>query len=98
YFLTTFGRAPRDTVCACEAKAEPTLSQALQMLNGSAVHNKIQQGKLIEQLLDGGKKPPEVIDEIYIRCLSRRPTEEESKKLMALCGDQPRPVAELQDV
>ena len=34
YFLTTFGRAPRNTVCACEVKTEPTLSQALHLLNG----------------------------------------------------------------
>ena len=35
YFLTTFGRSPRDTVCAAEAKTEPTLSQALHLLNGA---------------------------------------------------------------
>ncbi len=28
YFLTTFGRATRETVCSCEVKMEPTLSQA----------------------------------------------------------------------
>ncbi|MEX2172694.1 MAG: DUF1549 domain-containing protein [Pirellulales bacterium] len=98
YFLTTFGRAPRATVCACEAKAEPTLSQALHLLNGGAVHNKIEQGKVIEQLLDAGKKPAEAIDDIYIRCLSRKPTAEESQELLAMCGDNPRPVAELQDI
>ena len=34
YFLTTFGRATRETVCSCEVKLEPTLSQALHLLNG----------------------------------------------------------------
>ncbi|MFN9976870.1 MAG: DUF1553 domain-containing protein, partial [Phycisphaerae bacterium] len=28
YFLTTFGRAKRESVCACEVKMEPNLSQA----------------------------------------------------------------------
>jgi hypothetical protein len=98
YFLTTFGRAPRLTVCACEAKAEPTLSQALHLLNGAAVHSKIEQGKVVEQLLDAGKKPAEVIDEFYIRCLSRKPTAEESQELLAMCGENPRPVPELQDI
>ena len=28
YFLTTFGRATRETVCSCEVKLEPTLSQS----------------------------------------------------------------------
>jgi hypothetical protein len=98
YFLTTFGRAPRLTVCACEAKAEPTLSQALHLLNGAAVHSKIEQGKVIEQLLDAGKKPADVIDEVYVRCLSRKPTPEESQELLAMCGANERPVAELQDI
>ncbi|MGC8642632.1 MAG: DUF1549 domain-containing protein, partial [Isosphaeraceae bacterium] len=33
YFLTTFGRATRETPCSCEVKLEPTLSQALHLLN-----------------------------------------------------------------
>src|SRR5690606_20848643 len=41
YFLTTFGRSPRETVCATEAKTEPTLSQALHMLNGNTIGGKI---------------------------------------------------------
>ena len=34
YFLTTFGRATRETVCSCEVKLDPTLSQSLHLLNG----------------------------------------------------------------
>ncbi|HRA88427.1 MAG TPA: DUF1549 domain-containing protein, partial [Planctomycetaceae bacterium] len=34
YFLTTFGRAKRETVCSCEVKMEPNLSQALHLING----------------------------------------------------------------
>ncbi|RIK82821.1 MAG: cell surface protein [Planctomycetota bacterium] len=98
YFLTTFGRAPRNTVCACEAKAEPTLSQALHMLNGSAVHDKIAQGRLIETMLETGKKPAEVVEEIFLRCLSRKPTEAELNSIAQLCGSAEKPVAELQDV
>jgi hypothetical protein len=98
YFLTTFGRAPRTTACACEAKTEPTLSQALHLLNGSAVHEKIIQGRLIDAMLESGKKPAEVVEEIYLRCLSRRPTEDEARRLAELCGAAERPTAELQDV
>ena len=47
YFLTTFGRATRETVCSCEVKMEPTLSQALHLMNGSTVNDKIKQGGLI---------------------------------------------------
>ena len=57
YFLTTFGRAKRETVCSCEVDTQPTLSQALHLINGDAVDGKIRQGKAIEKLLDAGKKP-----------------------------------------
>jgi hypothetical protein len=98
YFLTTFGRAPRNTVCACEATSEPTLSQALHLLNGSAAHEKIAEGKIIETLLEAGKTPAEVVEEIYVRCLSRKPTEAEAAKLAELYDGVEKPVAELQDV
>ncbi|MGI9455334.1 MAG: DUF1549 and DUF1553 domain-containing protein [Aeoliella sp.] len=98
YFLTTFGRAKRQSVCACEVKGEPTLSQALHLLNGSAVHNKISQGKVVEQLLDAGKTPADVASDIYLRCLSRLPTEQEREKIATALGEAERPVAELQDL
>src|SRR5207237_927690 len=47
YFLTTFGRATRETVCSCEVKLEPTLSQSLHLLNGDATTGRIAQGNLI---------------------------------------------------
>ena len=74
YFLTTFGRATRETVCSCEVKMEPTLSQALHLLNGDTVNAKIQQGGLIPKLLKARRRPPRsAITELYIRCLSRKP-------------------------
>ncbi len=84
YFLTTFGRSPRTTVCDCEASTDPSLSQALHLLNGDATHGKIQQGKLITTWLDSGLTVPQVIESIYIRSLSRRPTQSESDKLTKL--------------
>lgn len=97
YFLNTFGRSKRTTVSACEATAEPTLSQALHLLNGQTVHNKIKQGGLVSAWLDEGRTPAEVIDAIYQRCLCRAPTPAEADDLLALCGDNPRPVGELED-
>jgi hypothetical protein len=82
YFLTTFGRATRETVCSCEVKMEPNLSQALHLLNGDTVNTRIVQGALVKKLLDGGKKAPDVLDELYIRCLGRRPNEAELQKLL----------------
>lgn len=96
YFLTTFGRASRGTVCSCEVKMEPNLSQALHMLNGDTVNSKIAEGKLIERRLSEGKSPQEVVNEIYVRCLSRNPTDAEVAALgETLAGaEDPKPVLE----
>ncbi len=81
YFLTTFGRATRKTVCSCEVKMEPNLSQALHLLNGDAVNNRIQRGQVIQNLQKEGKKPEEVIKSLYLRTLSRPPTDVELSSL-----------------
>src|SRR5204862_6820827 len=81
YFLTTFGRATRETGCSCEVKTEPNLSQALHLLNGSTVNDKIQEGGVVKALLKAGKKPDEIIEYLYMRCLSRKPASDELTEL-----------------
>jgi len=99
YFLTTFGRSERESVCACEADTSPTLSQALHLINGSTVQGKIAQGKIVETLLEEKKLTPEqVVDQLYIRCLSRQPTAAEKERLMALVGQANSPAEGLHDV
>src|SRR5256714_3164142 len=58
YFLTTFGRATRETVCSCEVKMEPNLSQALHLLNGETVQKKIVDGGLVKRMLVDQKLTP----------------------------------------
>lgn len=88
YFLTTFGRATRATVCSCEVKMEPNLSQALHLLNGDTTQQRIRQGKLVETLLKEKKTPSEIIDRLYLTVLSRPPTDMEREKLLAAVGDE----------
>jgi hypothetical protein len=93
YFLTTFGRATRETVCSCEVKMEPNLSQALHLLNGDTVTQRVTAGGLVPKMLAAKKTPSEIIDELYIRCLCRRPTKEELAALssvVAQAADQPK--------
>jgi hypothetical protein len=98
YFLTTFGRSARDTVCACEATTEPTLSQALHMLNGNTIQNKVQAGGLMKKLLAEKKEPEEIIDTLYIRCLTRQPTAEEKERLLSVVKAAASPQPGLEDV
>ncbi len=83
YFLTTFGRATRNTVCSCEVKMEPNLSQALHLLNGDTTQQRILEGKQVERLLAEKKSPAEIVDYLYLTTLTRFPTDSEKEKLHA---------------
>ncbi len=81
YFLTTFGRATRESVCACEVKMEPNLSQALHLLNGDTVNSKIKTGNVLGKLADRGLPHDQIVSELYVRCLSRLPTDKEKQTI-----------------
>jgi hypothetical protein len=98
YFLTTFGRATRETVCSCEVVMEPNLSQALHLLNGETVHQKCREGGLIEKMIGEGQAPAAVIVEIYRRAFSRDPLPEELQRLVTMVGEAGNPTEGLHDV
>ena len=87
FFLTIFGRASRETVCSCEVKMEPNLSQALHLLNGNTVHQKVEGGSAIKQMLEKKMSPPAVITELYLRCYGRVPTPQEVQHLQGLIAE-----------
>jgi hypothetical protein len=80
YFLTTFGRATRETICSRE-EVGPTLSQALHLINGTTVEDKIAQGGVIKRLIDAKKTPKEIVTELYLRSFGRFPTDNEINRL-----------------
>jgi hypothetical protein len=98
YFLRTFGRATRSTVCSCEVRTEPNLSQALHLLNGATTHDKIEQGGVVKRLVKDSRKPEEIIEELYLRCLARKPTPAELAKLSAYLKEGREPAQVLNDV
>ena len=87
YFLKTFGLCPRDSVNASEARLEPTLAQALELLNGDTVEGKLARSPLVDGDLKAGRTPEEIVDDLYIRTLSRTPSPAELKKMLALVTD-----------
>jgi hypothetical protein len=98
YFLTAFGRATRTTVCSCEVRTEPNLSQALHLLNGNTTQGKIADGGVVKKLLKEQKDPGQVIEQLYLRCLARKPTEMEQTKLLAFFKDKKDAEPVLNDV
>ena len=80
YFLTTFGRRDRETICSRE-EVGPTLSQALHLINGDTVENKIAAGGVIAKMLAEKKLPRDITADLYLRCFGRLPSDEELNKL-----------------
>ncbi len=97
YFLTTFGRATRETVCSCEVKMEPSLSQALHLINGDIVQSRIQSGGLTGELLKE-HPPAEVLRQLYLRTLCRPPSDDEQAAILGQLEKEPDKKAVMDDV
>ena len=95
YFLRTFGRAERTTVCSCEVKMDPNLGQALHLMNGDVTSKRISEGQLIKTMLDAKKSPEEIVTTLYQRCFTRPPSEAELKPVMETIAAAPK---ETQDI
>ena len=98
YFLRTFGRAERKTVCSCEVKMEPNLSQALHLINGDTVENKIRKGNVIKNLIDAKKTDEEILNDLYVRCFSRKPNDSELTALVATIAENENRQKAIEDV
>ena len=88
-FLALFGRPKRQSACECERSSNVTLSHALNLINGptlgecvSSPENRL--AKLVKAESDDRK----VVEEIYLSCLNRLPTEREVAGLRLGEGDQ----------
>src|SRR5712692_769937 len=79
-FLKTFGQPSRELACECEREGDSNLAQALQLINGPTINDKVRNaGNRLGILL--GKKLPEkrVLHELYFATLSRPPADGEVK-------------------
>jgi hypothetical protein len=85
-------------VCAADVKIDPTLSQSLHLLNGATVEGKVASGAVIKRMLDKKKSPQEIIEAVYVRCLTRKPTSEEMDKLLAVVDSEKDKQKALEDI
>jgi len=97
YFLTTFGRAKRETVCSCEVVMEPSLSQALHLINGDTINQKIAEGGRIRKELEAGRSPDQILEGLYLSCLTRPPTAEERAAVLGALPAEGDPAPALED-
>jgi hypothetical protein len=80
YFLKTFGRNEREITCECERSNKPSMVQVLHLSNGDTLNNNLRskQSRVNTMITQSNG---DIIDEAYLLCLSRRPSDSERKRL-----------------
>jgi len=83
YFFRIFGRPVRASVCECERSNEPSIAQALHLMNSEEIMSKIHaRDGNVRRLARSAKTPTEIIDELYLSTLSRYPSEKERTRML----------------
>jgi hypothetical protein len=99
YFLNTFAKPRRVSVCECERAPDPNLAQALHTLNGGVVAIKIRDAKSrATSLANSGKPHEEIVDELYLAALCRLPSDEERQATRELLAEASNPGEFYQDL
>ena len=83
-FLKTFGQPARELACECEREGDSNLAQALQLINGPTVNDRLRNADQPHRQAAGAKKMPtsEMLDELFLVTLSRLPTETRSQAML----------------
>ena len=86
-FMKVFGRPDRNLNCECEREKEPNLFEALAMISGRNVHNKLHSDD--GRIADLARKQvpyPQAVEEMYLSTLTRLPTEKEKTGWLSYLG------------
>jgi len=99
-FLDVFGRPQRTTACTCDRRADPTLGQALHLINGQTIARRIRDNSgRLRKLVAAKAKPKAILEELFLATYSRRPTNAETVRLLAeLPADPKQAAAALEDI
>ena len=88
YFFRIFGRPVRASVCECERSNEPSIAQALHLMNSEEITAKIRARHGTARRLASSKMPArEIVDELYLCTLSRFPSEAERTLMLRVFTD-----------
>jgi uncharacterized protein DUF1549/uncharacterized protein DUF1553 len=99
YFLNTFAKPRRVSVCECERAPDPSLAQALHTLNGDILALKIRDAKSrVSRLVAAKKSHDETVEELYLAALSRLPSDDERQASRELLADSSSPAEFYQDL
>jgi hypothetical protein len=97
--LDTFGRPPRVQPSEQERVCDPAISQALALLNGEAVQQKLKSpDSVLNTLLKDNKDDAKLIEHLFLSTLARRPTAKETKTLIGFVKQAPNREEGFQDL
>ncbi|MFM1802572.1 MAG: hypothetical protein RJA81_1924, partial [Planctomycetota bacterium] len=87
-FLDTFGRPDPNQDPPCERSPEGSVTQALHLMNAPKLQDKLQAPDgTVSRLTNSEMTPDQIIETIYLRCLSRKPTSLELEKAKTVFSD-----------
>jgi hypothetical protein len=99
YFFRIFGRPVRASVCECERSNEPSIAQALHLMNSEEITGKIRDRQgTARRLARSGKPPRELIDDLYLGTLSRFPSDRERALMLQVFADAEDRQSAVEDV
>ncbi len=84
YFLTVFGRPPRVFTSEEERHHEPSVTQALHVINGQTLNEKLRAPNGVADMLARlGFSAERIVEHMYLAALSRPPTPKERQSIAA---------------
>ena len=96
YFLDVFGRSERESPCECAKSSDPTMAQALHLMNAPEIEAKFgDPSGRVSRLIERGLSRDELVAELCLAALGREPTQKDRDVSDALFANQlPQPAAE----
>ena len=92
YFLKTFAKPKRASVCECERSADENLAQALHTLNGDTIAGKVaNKNGRVGKLVTAKTTHKAIVEELYLATLGRRPSPEEQAACREFLTASPSP-------
>jgi hypothetical protein len=77
-FLKTFGQPARELACECERESDGNLAQALQLINGPTVNEKVRNASnRLGALLSAKMSEEQILTELFYAALARAPFDDE---------------------
>jgi len=94
-FLESFGRPARLATCSCERSAEPSMAQALHLVNGITINEKLRSDhSVVSRAIARNDADCAIVERLFLTALCRRPTSAEEDRMLQALKDSIAGVAD----